>query len=102
MNSMSAERIYKQVRQLIGDLINHRLTPMEYERKRLLLEEKYERQRQGIEEKVEIDITKDRKSSTWIITKTDSEGFHHQLNLTTQEMDELTDKWREIKTYEDR
>ena len=36
-----------------------------------------------------IEIKKDRKSPTWIITKTDSEGFHHQLNLTAEEMDEL-------------
>lgn len=36
-----------------------------------------------------IDIKKDKKSSTWIITKTDSEGFHHQINLTKEEMGQL-------------
>lgn len=36
-----------------------------------------------------IDIKKDNKSPTWIITKTDSEGFHHQVNLTKEEMRDL-------------
>ncbi len=40
-----------------------------------------------------IDIKKDTKSLTWIITKTDSEGFHHQLNVTREEMDELVRLW---------
>lgn len=39
-----------------------------------------------------IDITKDRKSSTWIITKTDSEGFHLQMNVTKDEIKELVRK----------
>ena len=36
-----------------------------------------------------IEITKDKKSPTWIITKTDAEGFHHQLSLTKDELVEL-------------
>lgn len=36
-----------------------------------------------------IEITKDKKSPTWIISKTDAEGFHHQLQVTTNEMFEL-------------
>lgn len=36
-----------------------------------------------------IEINKDSKSKTWIITKTDSEGFHHQINVTIEELFEL-------------
>ena len=45
-----------------------------------------------------IDIKPDRKATKpmWIITRTDSEGFHHQLNVTEEEMDELVRLW--IKT----
>lgn len=39
-----------------------------------------------------IEISKDRKSPTWIITKTDSEGFHHQINVTKLELIELARK----------
>ena len=39
-----------------------------------------------------IEITKDSKSSTWIITKTDSEGFHRQMNVTKEEIKELVRK----------
>ena len=42
-----------------------------------------------------VDIRPDRKGHTWIITRTDDEGFHHQLNLTEQEMDELARLWTE-------
>ena len=42
-----------------------------------------------------VDISKDRKGRTWIITRTDGEGFHHQLHLTEQEMDELARLWTE-------
>lgn len=40
-----------------------------------------------------IDIKKDTKSATYIITKTDSEGFHHQLNVTAEEIEELIRQW---------
>ena len=36
-----------------------------------------------------ISITKDRKSATYIITKTDGEGYHRQMNVTEEEMEEL-------------
>ena len=36
-----------------------------------------------------IEIKKDKKSPTWIVTKTDGEGFHHQLNVTRTELKEL-------------
>ena len=36
-----------------------------------------------------IEITKDKKSPTWIITKTDNEGFHRQMN-------ELVEQWEAI------
>ncbi len=38
-----------------------------------------------------IEISKDSKSATWILTKTDGEGFHHQMNLTQQELDSLAE-----------
>ena len=40
-----------------------------------------------------VDIKKDRKSPMWIVTKTDSEGFHRQLMLTEADMDELVRLW---------
>jgi hypothetical protein len=39
-----------------------------------------------------IELTKDKKSSTWIITKTDNEGFHRQISLTNEELVELCKK----------
>lgn len=39
-----------------------------------------------------IEITKDGKSPTWIITKTDSEGYHRQMNVTKDEIKELVRK----------
>lgn len=36
-----------------------------------------------------IELSKDKKSGTWIITKTDNEGFHKQLNVTVREMVDL-------------
>ena len=35
-----------------------------------------------------VEINKDKKSDTWI-TKTDIEGFHRQLNVTSEELFEL-------------
>lgn len=36
-----------------------------------------------------IEINKDKKSSTWILTRTDSEGFHRQINMTKEELLDL-------------
>ena len=36
-----------------------------------------------------VELAKDKKSPTWIITKTDNEGFHRQMNVTKDEMREL-------------
>lgn len=33
-----------------------------------------------------IEITKDKKSGMYIITRTDSEGFHKQMTLTKEEI----------------
>lgn len=33
-----------------------------------------------------VELTKDKKSNTWILTKTDDEGFHKQMNLTQDEI----------------
>lgn len=38
-----------------------------------------------------IEVQRDNKSPTWIITKTDSEGFHRQLQLTEEELRQLFD-----------
>ena len=40
-----------------------------------------------------VELKKDKKSPTWIVTTTDKEGFHRQLNLTADELDELTRMW---------
>lgn len=40
-----------------------------------------------------IEINKDKKSPTWIITQTDNEGFHRQLAVTRQEMNQLVQLW---------
>ena len=36
-----------------------------------------------------VQVEKDKKSNTWIITRTDNEGFHRQLNLTDDEVKDL-------------
>ena len=36
-----------------------------------------------------IDIKKDSKSPTYIVTRTDNEGFHYQLHLTENELMDL-------------
>lgn len=38
-----------------------------------------------------ITIEKDKKSDTFILTTTDREGFHKQLNLTLSDLQELID-----------
>ena len=46
-----------------------------------------------------IEIERDRKArNNWVITRTDSEGFHRQMNVTAEDMDELTRQWNEQKT----
>ena len=40
-----------------------------------------------------VELTKNKKSSTWILTKTDNEGFHRQVNLTREELDALVVLW---------
>lgn len=41
-----------------------------------------------------IEINKDRKSDTWIITTTDGQGFHRQINVTKEQMDKLVELWQ--------
>ena len=36
-----------------------------------------------------IELAKDSKSGTWIITTTDREGFHRQLNVSRNDMLDL-------------
>ena len=45
-----------------------------------------------------VEIRKDKKSDTWAITKTDNEGFSRQVNFTTDEMDDLINDWKMIKS----
>lgn len=40
-----------------------------------------------------IELKRDKKSSTWLVTRTDGEGFHRQLNLTNEEMASLFRLW---------
>ena len=40
-----------------------------------------------------VELKKDGKSVTWVLTKTDSEGYHKQMNLTRDELNELTRIW---------
>lgn len=46
-----------------------------------------------------IDLRRDQKARipVWTITRTDSEGYHRQLALTEDEMDELTRRWQLIR-----
>ena len=45
-----------------------------------------------------INLRKDKKGPTWIIDRTDGEGFHRQINVTEEELIELQkaiQKWQE-------
>ena len=44
-----------------------------------------------------IELKKDKKSTTWIITTTDSEGFHRQLNMSANDLDEIVRLWEECR-----
>lgn len=41
-----------------------------------------------------IELTKDKKAPVYIITRTDNEGFHRQLNVSHTELRELYDLTR--------
>ena len=40
-----------------------------------------------------VELTKDNKSDMWIITRTDSEGYHHPLAISNDEMRVLVSLW---------
>lgn len=43
-----------------------------------------------------VELTKDRKTRhMWLITTTDSEGFHHQLPISHDDMTDLMRQWME-------
>lgn len=42
----------------------------------------------------DVSIKKDRCSPTWIITTTDREGFHRQLNMTKEQLNKLVELWK--------
>lgn len=46
-----------------------------------------------------VELTKDKKSGMWIVTTTDSEGFHRQLNLTDEDMMSLIGKYAIMKSF---
>lgn len=49
-----------------------------------------------------IQLTKDKKSDNYIITKTDSEGFHRELTLSYREMCRLTELiFIQMRNHED-
>ena len=43
-----------------------------------------------------VELSKDRKSPTWVLTKTDNEGFHRQINLSVEELVELKELLKTI------
>lgn len=47
-----------------------------------------------------IDLRKDRKSNTFVVTKTDKEGFCRQINLTADELDKLVILWKDLVLQE--
>lgn len=46
-----------------------------------------------------IRIDKDRKGRTWIITRTDEEGYHRQINVTMEDMREMSKEIERILNY---
>jgi hypothetical protein len=40
-----------------------------------------------------VTIEKDKKGNTYIITRTDAEGFHQQINMTEEDLKDLYVKW---------
>lgn len=44
-----------------------------------------------------IELRKDKKSTTYILTTQDGEGFHRQINLKSEDLDELVRVWNELK-----
>ena len=44
-----------------------------------------------------ISLKKDSKSPLWIITVTDAEGFHRQVNVSSDELDDLVEQWESEK-----
>lgn len=46
-----------------------------------------------------VELKKDNKAKieTWIITTTDSEGFHRQINISEKDMYSLFFQWSELK-----
>ena len=46
-----------------------------------------------------VELKRDRKShNVWLITTTDSEGFHRQLAISHDDMADLMRQWMEVTT----
>lgn len=46
-----------------------------------------------------IQIAKDKKSPMWTITTTDREGYHRQLPVSTEDMNELVRIWKNLSSF---
>jgi hypothetical protein len=46
-----------------------------------------------------IEVIKDKKSKTFILYKTDSEGFHHAIFLTPREIDDAIELLAALSCY---
>lgn len=43
-----------------------------------------------------VGLSNDKKSKCWILTQTDSEGYHRQVSLTVRELAQLTCQLQQI------
>ena len=43
-----------------------------------------------------VELVRDKKSSSYVLTKTDSEGYHRQVSLTADDLNELTRIWHTL------
>ena len=47
-----------------------------------------------------VEVRRDYKSNTWIVTTVDSEGFHRQMNLSEEDLNWLVVDWMGIRRDE--
>lgn len=44
-----------------------------------------------------IELKKDKKGGTYLLTQTDKEGFHKQMNFTEEELNDICKIWHSIQ-----
>lgn len=44
-----------------------------------------------------IDLKKDGKGNSYLLTQTDNEGYHKQINLTSDELNDICKIWHSIQ-----